>query len=197
MILVKAIYLTMDYGDVASVTIIKFQADIHYNNAILRDLITETSLVILLKLDPNHSIQLCATFYGQLWIQTGVMICNCPNWGKTYFDLCDLDLWLLTLTVCMDITFINGNYSWNFMMIRWEEYCQKCVTEGRTEGLTVWQMGRAVPNGWVNNCETGDLRCHHAHYDVTVMSCFYFLLDAHSGLMTPHVNIYVVPRKFR
>ena len=24
-------------------------------------------------------------------------------------------------------------------------------------------------NGWVNNCEAGDLRCHHAHYDVSVM----------------------------
>ena len=25
-------------------------------------------------------------------------------------------------------------------------------------------------NGWVNNCEAGDLRHHRAHYDVTVMS---------------------------
>ena len=25
---------------------------------------------------------------------------------------CDLDLWPLTLTSCMDITFVNGNYSW-------------------------------------------------------------------------------------
>ena len=24
-------------------------------------------------------------------------------------------------------------------------------------------------NGWVNNHDAGDLRCHHAHYDVTVM----------------------------
>ena len=24
-------------------------------------------------------------------------------------------------------------------------------------------------NDWVNNCEAGDLRSHHAHYDVTVM----------------------------
>ena len=25
-------------------------------------------------------------------------------------------------------------------------------------------------NGWVTNCAAGDLRCHRAHYDVTVMS---------------------------
>ena len=24
-------------------------------------------------------------------------------------------------------------------------------------------------NGWVNNCEAGNLRCQHAHYDFTVM----------------------------
>ena len=24
-------------------------------------------------------------------------------------------------------------------------------------------------NGWVNNLEAGDLRCHHAHYDITIM----------------------------
>ena len=24
-------------------------------------------------------------------------------------------------------------------------------------------------NGWVNNYDAGDLRCHHAHYDVSVM----------------------------
>ena len=26
-------------------------------------------------------------------------------------------------------------------------------------------------NGWVNNHEAGDLRCHWAHYDITVMIC--------------------------
>ena len=27
----------------------------------------------------------------------------------------------------------------------------------------------ALMNDWVNNREAGDLRCHRAHYDVTVM----------------------------
>ena len=26
-----------------------------------------------------------------------------------------------------------------------------------------------LKKGWVNNREAGDLRCHHAHYDITVM----------------------------
>ena len=30
-------------------------------------------------------------------------------------------------------------------------------------------------NNWVNNPEAGDLRCHHAHYDVSVMNLAYWL----------------------
>ena len=30
------------------------------------------------------------------------------------FDLCDLDLWPLTLTFCVDIFLVNGNYSWKY-----------------------------------------------------------------------------------
>ena len=37
-----------------------------------------------------------------------------PETLKLGFDLCDLDLWPLTLTFCMDITFVNGNYPWKF-----------------------------------------------------------------------------------
>ena len=33
------------------------------------------------------------------------------KWG---YDLCDLDLWPLTLTFCIDITFVIGNNSWTF-----------------------------------------------------------------------------------
>ena len=33
----------------------------------------------------------------------------------------------------------------------------------------MFSLIRAWTNGWVNNQDTGDLRCHHAHCDVTVM----------------------------
>ena len=29
-------------------------------------------------------------------------------------DLCDLDLWSLTMTFCMDLTMVIGNNSWKF-----------------------------------------------------------------------------------
>ena len=34
--------------------------------------------------------------------------------GQIGFDFCDLDLWPLTLTFCMDITSAHGNNSWTF-----------------------------------------------------------------------------------
>ena len=37
-----------------------------------------------------------------------------PETAKWVHDLCDLDLWSLTLTFCMDITFVIGNNSWKF-----------------------------------------------------------------------------------
>ena len=34
--------------------------------------------------------------------------------AKLSFDLYDLDLWHMTLTFCMDIMSVIGNYSWKF-----------------------------------------------------------------------------------
>ena len=36
-----------------------------------------------------------------------------PETAKLGFDLCDIDLWPLTLTLCMDIKPVNGN-QWKF-----------------------------------------------------------------------------------
>ena len=37
-----------------------------------------------------------------------------PETAKLAYDLCDLDLWPMTLNFCMDITFVIGNNSWKF-----------------------------------------------------------------------------------
>ena len=41
--------------------------------------------------------------------------------------------------------------------------------KGQWSGALMFSLICAWINGWVNTCEAGDLRCHHAHYDVTVM----------------------------
>ena len=60
--------------------------------------------------------KLCASFRSHWWIQTGVTVRKRPIWVKfdDFFYLCDLELWPLTLTFCMDITSIIGNNSWKF-----------------------------------------------------------------------------------
>ena len=37
-----------------------------------------------------------------------------PETAKLGFDLCDLNLWPLTSTFCMDITSVHVNNSWKF-----------------------------------------------------------------------------------
>ena len=40
-------------------------------------------------------------------------------------------------------------------------------------------------NGWVNNGEAGDLRCHRAHYDVIVMQCWSLIASVPFTLKFP------------
>ena len=44
-----------------------------------------------------------------MWIQT-----DSPETVKLGRDLCDLDIWPLTLTFCMDLTLVPSNNSWKF-----------------------------------------------------------------------------------
>ena len=88
--------------------------------------------------------KLCASFHSHWWVRTRVTVRKRPNQGKNCFDLRDVELWPLTMNFCMDITFVNGNNSWNFMMIRWQEHCEKGVTDGRTDRRTDRQMERSV-----------------------------------------------------
>ena len=65
-----------------------------------------------------------------------------PETAKLGVDLCDLDFWPLTLTFCMDVTFVIGNNSWKFhddtMKGTWWKTCDGRTdrqTDRRTDGL--------------------------------------------------------------
>ena len=49
--------------------------------------------------------------------------------------------------------------------IHWSHYPHK----GQWRGALMLSLIYARINSWENNGEAGDLRCHHTHYDVTVM----------------------------
>ena len=46
--------------------------------------------------------------------------------------------------------------------------------KGKWRGALTFSLFWAWMNGWLNNRETGDLRRHRAHYDVTVMCSYHF-----------------------
>ena len=41
--------------------------------------------------------------------------------------------------------------------------------KGQWRGALMFSLICAWTNGWLNNRDAGDLRCHRAHYDVTMM----------------------------
>ena len=87
-------------------------------------------------------LNLCASFRCHLWIQTRVTVLKHSKLGKMCFDLCDLDLWCLILTFCMDITFLYENSCWKFLndTMRIEEHSQKGVIQEKMDR----QMDRTI-----------------------------------------------------
>ena len=51
--------------------------------------------------------------------------------------------------------------------------------KGQWRGAMMCLWSAPWINGWVNNRETGDLRRNRAHYDVTVMICFFSTISRH------------------
>ena len=59
---------------------------------------------------PKHYQAICiisSSYVNSNWSYSPETV----KWGC---DLCDLDLWPLTLIFCMDVTFVTGNNSWKF-----------------------------------------------------------------------------------
>ena len=46
--------------------------------------------------------------------------------------------------------------------------------KGQWLGALMFSLICSWIKGWVNSCEAGDFRCHHAHYDVTVIEILYW-----------------------
>ena len=72
-----------------------------------------------------------------------------PETVKLGCDLCDLDLWPLTLTFCMDVTSVTGNNSWKFhddtMMGTQSKRCDG-RTDRQTDRQTDGQTDRQTEN---------------------------------------------------
>ena len=64
--------------------------------------------------------------------------------------------------------------------------------KGQWLGALMFSLICAWTNGWANNRDAADLRCHHAHYDVTVMCNVTWMFKSFTSLKNytwlHHVN---------
>ena len=94
--------------------------------------------------------KLFASFHSHPWIQNGVTVRKRQIWVKIGdFLSCvtltfDLWPWPFAWTSRRSMVITHEN----FRMIRWQEHCQKGVTDGQTEGLT-------------NNGNKSDIKCRN------------------------------------
>ena len=74
---------------------------------------------------------------------------------------------------------------WRHQMETFSVLLALCVGNSQVTGKGQWcgalmfSLIHDWINGWVNNREAGDLRCHCAHYDVTVMRSISYFCHCH------------------
>ena len=78
-------------------------------------------------------------------VRTGVLVQKSPNLVKSSFELFDLAFWPLTLTFCMDITFVNDNYFWKFHDDTMTQTAKK-LWRTSSENLISAAMKQAAPH---------------------------------------------------
>ena len=85
------------------------------------------------------NIKLYVSFHHQMWIQTGVTVRKRLSWVVTSVTLTfDLWPWPFAWTLLWSLVITPQN----FMMIRWWEHSQKCVTDRQTDRQTYRQTDR-------------------------------------------------------
>ena len=75
----------------------------------------------------------------------------CPERAKWGHDLCDVELWPLTFTFCIDTTLVNGNNSWKF----------RCDTIHDSHEIAILEFP-------TSDCSQNEAWCHAKRTDVTV-----------------------------
>ena len=60
--------------------------------------------------------------------------------------------------------------------------------KGQWHGALMFSLICAWTSGWVTNRDAGDLRCHHAHYDVTVMNLEWNMFPCHDIIMSRYLT---------
>ena len=88
----------------------------------------------------------------------------CSGIDMSNFNLCHIPMWNMMTSSNGNIFRVTGPLCREFTGHWW-------IPLTKASDAELWCFLWSAPwiNGWVNNRDTGDLRCHHAHYDVSVM----------------------------
>ena len=85
-----------------------------------------------------------------------------------YIESCNYEIWLTQAFMMMSsngsIFHVTGPLCGEFISDQWIP-----CTKASDKELWCFSLICTSIYGWVNNSEVGDLRCHHAHYDIIVM----------------------------
>ena len=110
--------------------------------------------------------------YTVLRISQHSKLLNALAWCQIGTRLIQLAASYAHLHPCCMMTSSNGNIFLRYWPIvrgiHWPPV--NSPHKGQWRGALIFSLICAWINGWVNNHEAGDLRCHHAHYNVTVMN---------------------------
>ena len=131
------------------------------------------------------NIKLCASFHHHLWIQTGVTV-------KLGCDLCDLDLWPLTLNFCMDIISVIGNNSRKFhddtMTGTWWKRCHS-----QTDRQTDRRTDRAIHRAAWSQLKIGHVRNKCKFRDMAILDHYVFQLKYPQGIFKIFKSVFTTP----
>ena len=125
---------------------------------------------------------------------------NCsysPETVKLVVDLCDLDLWPLTLTFCMDVTFVIGNnvigkFHDDTMMGTWWKRCDRRKTDRQTDWtshIAAWSQLKIIVFEYRQtsniSCTLDNKLVNHSHVVIILQQTLNFFYN-HS-LWPPNV----------
>ena len=81
-----------------------------------------------------------------------------------------METFFALLTLCEGNPLVSGGFHIVYYHIVYYHWSAVASThKGQWHRALMFCLICAWTNSWANNRDTGDLRCHHAHYDVTVM----------------------------
>ena len=129
---------------------------------------------------PNHHTN---PIYIHMWLTTALLITHpfhSAQWGSLVLLTADNDSsHHLPPGTCLDIKMPSCQWTKSYCMMKSSNgnnfhitgllYREFTSHKGQWREALMFSLICAWINSWVNNQEAGELRCHCAHYDVTVM----------------------------